>query len=181
MLENISAFALVSWLLCCLAWAGVCEPVREYVRTAYGQTHPGGEKVLARLVGNHRRPFVQDFFPTEILSRTIGPVWWPGGIARRLGGCPGCLPFRASFAPYGCILAAWRPLLPLGPLSPAMSPGLLWLLGASLALSGGPLAAWMLLHTPPAENKKMRGLTDSNGCRTFPAWSRICARSPSMA
>lgn len=42
MLENISAFALVSWLFCCLAWAGVCEPVREYVRTAYGQTHPGG-------------------------------------------------------------------------------------------------------------------------------------------
>lgn len=68
---------------------------------------PRGEKVLGGLVENHRRPFVQDFFPTAIYT--------PSLLSASILGWDGNRRVRSHFSPPGhvtplpCLTAAGDP------------------------------------------------------------------------
>ena len=241
----LKIYRLLLWCLGCFAaWLGRACASRCASTCARptARPTPGGEKVLACLVGNHRRPFVQDFFPTAIYT--------PSPLSASILGWDGNRRVRSHFSPPGhvtplpCLtaagdpaaaaaqiaasfLASWAlcPLLGAGEglarpwwprALPGHCPGFQWayrpvtaargrprprlaasaaaLAAVSCHVSGPGVAAWGLpgpvrrpfgrldaATYPPAENEKLRGVADSNGCRTFPAWSRICARGPSWA
>ena len=106
----LKIYRLLLWCLGCFAaWLGRACASRCASTCARptARPTPGGEKVLACLVGNHRRPFVQDFFPTAIYT--------PSPLSASILGWDGNRRVRSHFSPPGhvtplpCLTAAGDP------------------------------------------------------------------------